>query len=383
MADLIDIVLPEDQNEGTTNTVGKWFKAVGEAVATNDPILEIATDKVTVEIAAPGDGVLAEILAAEGDSVEPGQVVGRISVGGSSATVEAPVDHTPVRQSDGDSTPTQAELSPAVRRLLKEKGLDASRVTGTGKGGRITVEDVEAAAAGSSAPTVSAVPSRRVPHTQMRRSIATHMAKSVTTAPHVTSVFEADLSAVVAHREANKDGFAKAGAKLTYTAYFIRAMVEAVRAVPESNARWHDDGLEIWDDVNVGIATALGNEGLIVPVVRQAQNLDLAGTARVLHDFTERARTGALTPKDVQDGTITISNHGVSGSLLAAPIIINQPQSAILGVGKLEQRAVVRDGAVVARPMVYVTLTIDHRVLDGFSANKFLTTWVETIENWK
>jgi len=217
----------------------------------------------------------------------------------------------------------------------------------------------------------------------MRRTIASHMAKSVSVAPHVTSLFEADLSAVVAHREANKDAFAKDGARLTYTAYFVRAMVDAVRAVPESNARWHDDALEIWDDVNVGVATALGNEGLIVPVVRQAQNLDLAGTARVLHDFTERARTGALTPKDVQDGTITISNHGVSGSLLASPIIINQPQSSILGVGKLEQRPVVKDGAVVARPMVYVTLTIDHRVLDGFSANKFLSTWVETIESWK
>jgi 2-oxoglutarate dehydrogenase E2 component (dihydrolipoamide succinyltransferase) len=217
----------------------------------------------------------------------------------------------------------------------------------------------------------------------MRRSIATHMAKSVTVAPHVTSVFEADLSAVVTHREANKDAFAKDGARLTYTAYFVRAIIEAVRAVPEANARWHDDAVEIWEDVNVGIATALGNEGLIVPVLRQAQNLDLAGTATALHDFTERARTNALTPKDVQDGTITISNHGVSGSLLAAPIIINQPQSSILGVGKLEQRAVVRDGAVVARPMAYVTLTIDHRVLDGFSANKFLTTWVETIENWK
>ena len=141
--------------------------------------------------------------------------------------------------------------------------------------------------------------------------------------------------------------------------------------------------LEIWDDINVGIATALGNEGLIVPVLRRAQDLDLAGTAKALHDFTERARTNALTPKDVQDGTITISNHGVSGSLLAAPIIINQPQSSILGVGKLEQRAVVRNGAVLARPMAYVTLTIDHRVLDGFSANKFLTRWVETIENWK
>ena len=392
MSDVIDIVLPSDQTEGTTNTVGKWYKAVGDTVVINDPLVEITTDKVTVEIAAPGDGVLAEILAAEGDSVEPGQVVGRISVGPSDSRTDQPVDHTPVKQSDGDSTPTQAELSPAVRRLLKEKGLDAGRVKGTGKGGRITVEDVEAAAAGgqTARPERSegvrqsdGPPSRRVPHSQMRKTIATHMAKSVTVAPHVTSLFEADLSAVVAHREANKDAFAKDGARLTFTAYFVRAVVEAVRVVPEANARWHDDALEIWEDVNVGIATALGNEGLIVPVIRQAQNLDLAATAKVLHDFTERARTNALTTKDVQDGTITISNHGVSGSLLAAPIIINQPQSSILGVGKLEQRAVVRDGAVVARPMAYVTLTIDHRVLDGFSANKFLTKWVETIENWK
>jgi 2-oxoglutarate dehydrogenase E2 component (dihydrolipoamide succinyltransferase) len=256
-------------------------------------------------------------------------------------------------------------------------------VKGTGKGGRITVEDVEAAASGGQTVRQSDGPtSRRVPHTQMRKSIATHMARSVAAAPHVTSVFEADMSAVVAHREAHKDAFAKDGARLTYTAYFVRALVEAVAAVPEANARWHDDGLEIWDDVNVGIATALGNEGLIVPVLRKAQDLDLAGTAKALHDFTERARTSSLTPKDVQDGTITISNHGVSGSLLAAPIIINQPQSSILGVGKLEQRAVIRDGAVVARPMAYVTLTIDHRVLDGFSANKFLARWVEAIENW-
>jgi 2-oxoglutarate dehydrogenase E2 component (dihydrolipoamide succinyltransferase) len=384
MPDLIDIVLPSDQTEGTTNVIGKWYKAVGDTVATNDPLVEITTDKVTVEIAAPGDGVLSEILAAEGENVEPGQVVGRISVSATAASGQAPVDHTPVKQSDGDSSPTQAELSPAVRRLLKEKGLDAGKVKGTGKGGRITVEDVEAAAAGGgqAAKRSEGPTGRRVPHSVMRKSIATHMAQSVATAPHVTTVFEADLSAVAAHREANKDAFTQDGARLTYTAYFVRATVEAVRAVPEANARWHDDALEIWDDVNVGVATALGNEGLIVPVLRQAQNLDLAGTAKALHDLTERARTGALTPKDVQDGTITISNHGVSGSLLAAPIIINQPQSSILGVGKLEERAVVRDGAVVARPMVYVTLTIDHRVLDGFSANKFLTTWVETIERW-
>jgi 2-oxoglutarate dehydrogenase E2 component (dihydrolipoamide succinyltransferase) len=216
----------------------------------------------------------------------------------------------------------------------------------------------------------------------MRRSIADHMVRSMATAPHVTSVFEADLSAVMAHREAHKAGFESRGAKLTYTAYFVRATVAAIEAVPEANSRWRDDGLEVFDEVHVGIATSLGNGGLIVPVLRNAQALDLEATARGVQDLADRARAGTLSPADVQGGTFSISNHGVSGSLVATPIIINQPQSAILGVGKLEPRAVVRDGQIVARPMLYVTLTIDHRVLDGFSANAFLTRWVETIERW-
>jgi 2-oxoglutarate dehydrogenase E2 component (dihydrolipoamide succinyltransferase) len=208
------------------------------------------------------------------------------------------------------------------------------------------------------------------------------MVRSLATAPHVTTVFEADLTAVLAHRETSKSGFEQAGVRLTLTAYFVRATVEAIRAVPEANSRWHEDGLELWDDVNVGIATALGTGGLIVPVLRKAQDLDLLATARGLQNLTERARTGSLDPKDVRDGTFTISNHGVSGSLVATPIIINQPQSAILGVGKLASRPVVRDGQIVARPMAYVTLTIDHRVLDGFAANTFLTRWVSTLEDW-
>jgi 2-oxoglutarate dehydrogenase E2 component (dihydrolipoamide succinyltransferase) len=216
----------------------------------------------------------------------------------------------------------------------------------------------------------------------MRRSIADHMVRSMATAPHVTSVFEADLSAVVAHREAHRAGFEARGAKLTYTAYFIQATVAAIKAVPEANSRWRDDGLELFDEMHIGIATSLGNGGLIVPVLRNAQALDLEATARGVQELADRARAGTLSPSDVQGGTFSISNHGVSGSLVATPIIINQPQSAILGVGKLEPRAVVRDGQIVARPMLYVTLTIDHRVLDGFSANAFLTRWVETIERW-
>lgn len=210
----------------------------------------------------------------------------------------------------------------------------------------------------------------------MRRSIADHMVKSVATAPHVTAVFEADLSAVIRHREAHQKAF-------TFTAYFVRASVAALQAVPEVNSRWRDQGLELYDDCNIGIGTALPGGGLIVPVLRQAQDLDLAETARRLEDLTTRARAGTLEPRDVQGGTFTISNHGVSGSLLAAPIVINQPQSAILGIGKLEQRVrVAAGGSFEARPMLYVTLTIDHRALDGFQANAFLARWVEVVEQW-
>ena len=376
---MTDIVLPTDQSEGTSNTVGKWFKSLGDSVAQNEPLLEITTDKVTVEIAAPAAGVLTEILKAEGDSVEPGDVVGRIGSGVTLSQSEAEAKRPISAQGSAPSvaSPPQGDtdLSPAVRRMLKENGLDASQITGTGRGGRISVQDVEQHLKGARAPG-SPIAGEIIPHSQMRRSIAEHMVRSVSTAPHVTAVFEANLSAVIAHREAHQKAF-------TYTAYFVRASVAALVAVPEVNSRWHDRGLERFQDCNIGIATALPAGGLIVPVLQQAQDKDLAETARQLDDLTSRARAGTLEPKDVQGGTFTISNHGVSGSLLAAPIIINQPQSAILGIGKLEQRVKVSAaGGFEARPMVYVTLTIDHRVLDGFQANAFLTRWVEAIEQW-
>lgn len=226
-----------------------------------------------------------------------------------------------------------------------------------------------------------------VPHTQMRKSIAAHMVHSVATAPHVTTVFDADLTRVIRHRETNKAEAEARGAKLTFTAYFVQATVRALQAVPEVNSRWHDDALELFDDCNIGIGTALEDGGLIVPVIAQAQQLDLLGTAERLHDLTTRARAGRLTPADVQKGTFTISNHGVSGSIIATPIIINQPQSAILGIGRMEKRVVVTQAygheITEIRPMLYVTLTIDHRVLDGFQANRFLTEWVRRVEEWE
>lgn len=206
------------------------------------------------------------------------------------------------------------------------------------------------------------------------------------TAPHVTTVFEADLSAVMEHRAHHRADFEQRGAPLTFTAYFLSAIVRAIRSVPEANSRWTDSALEIYDDINIGIATAIEGVGLVVPVLHKADTLDLFEIAHGLNRLVSAAREGNLEPADVRGGTFTLSNHGVSGSLLAAPIIINQPQSAILGVGKLEKRPVVVEQGeleqIVVRPRCYVTLTIDHRVMDGHQANRFLQTFVRTLEAW-
>ncbi len=415
MSSLIDVAVPVGQAEGTESVVSTWFKAVGDQVTENEPLLEISTDKVNMEVAAPATGVLAEISKQDGEQVEPGEVLGRINVR-SELNVETPAAAAPpepAAQADGAEKRAEGpaggsgELSPAVRKLLREHNLEASQITGTGRGGRITHQDVmDVVASGGSAgmsgssggasdkstPALpkqpskpSGIPGRMVAHSQMRRSIAQHMVHSVATAPHVTSVFEVDLSAVIADRSSKKSDFESRGAKLTYTAHFVKAAVDALRVVPEANSRWHDDALEVLDDINIGIATALGSGGLIVPVILKAQDLDLFGIAERLQDLTERARTEKLDARDVQNGTFTISNHGVSGSLVATPIIINQPQSAILGVGKLERRVVPAGesgDAVTIKPMCYVSLTIDHRVLDGFQANQFLTKFVESLQEF-
>jgi 2-oxoglutarate dehydrogenase E2 component (dihydrolipoamide succinyltransferase) len=400
MSDLIDVVLPPDQVEGTRSQVQRWLKAVGEHALRHEPLVEIETDKVTVEVPSPADGVLAEIVVAEGVDVEPGAVLARLRA---AAAAEAQAAVTARPSSTASPAATRAQpargggaMSPAVRRLLAERGLSAAQVKGSGEGGRITVEDVLAArldAAASAtlprapAPAPASAGERVVPHTPMRRRIAAHMVESLLhTAPHVTNVFQCDMSAVLADRAARKADFERRGLPLTLTAYFVAACVDALRAVPEANGRWSEEAILLSDRMDIGIATALGDRGLVVPVIRDAGTLDLAGIAGALGALVEKARADALTPADLKGGSFTISNHGVSGSLLAAPIVINQPQSAILGVGKLEKRAVVvsesgRD-AVAIRPCCYVTLTIDHRVLDGFQANRFMETFVRRLEGW-
>jgi 2-oxoglutarate dehydrogenase E2 component (dihydrolipoamide succinyltransferase) len=470
MTSEVEIRAPAEQTEGTRSQILRWLKSVGDAVTENEPLIEIETDKVTVEVASPGSGTLREIFKQEQDEIGPGDLLGRIEgdalAANGVASVDAPVGRptvalaaaTAVRSAAPASgaapdlagnSPAVRTLSPAVRRLLAERGLDASEVPGTGQGGRITVEDVlrheDATDAGAAAATptgiagagrayaayaggprpgatdadvtasaasragatnadatatppagitnadatataasaTGAAATHRIPHTATRKRIAEHMVQSLLhTAPHVTTVFEADLTAVLEHRLKNKDDFARRGAPLTLTAYFLQATVAGIRAVPEANSRWTDSALEVFDSMHIGVAIAL-DTGLVVPVLRDVQSRDLFETARGLEDLVSRARDGRLSPADVRGGTFTISNHGVSGSLVATPIIINQPQSAILGVGKLEKRPVVvsenAEDRIVIRPRCYVTLTIDHRVMDGHQANRFLQTFVERL----
>jgi 2-oxoglutarate dehydrogenase E2 component (dihydrolipoamide succinyltransferase) len=415
---LVDICAPAEA-EGTRLQVLRWLKQVGQTITQDEPLIEIETDKVTVEVAAPASGTLREILKQEHDEVQPGELLGRLEQAGAAihdsgtwanlpalqAKAPAPPP-PPVATPRAASAPSMAALSPAVRRLLSEHGLEASQVAGSGPGGRLMVEDVlHAAASAPRAPVAAPAPEprapasaavaaddagagvRRVPHSAVRRRIAEHMVTSLLhSAPHVTAVFEADMSAVLGHRAQQREAFARQGVPLTLTAYFVRAAVAAIAAVPEANSRWTDAALEIFAAVHMGIGTAVEGQGLMVPVLRDAHARDLLATARGLDELTRRARAGKLTPQDVRGGTFTISNHGVSGSLLAAPIIINQPQSAILGVGKLEKRVAVisEQGAerLVVQPRCYVTLTLDHRVMDGAQANHFMTTFVQTLQQW-
>ncbi len=397
---MIDVVVPDEQ-EGTKAVVRSWLKRVGETVAVNDPLVELETDKVTQEVPSPAAGVLAEILLDTDAEAVPGALLGRISTDGAPAKAGAQTVREARADNAGDKAlratvplpsqgHTESRLSPSVKRALLQHGIDPARIQGTGRNGRITREDVDRAV--SSATTVSvgepatAQPrqsSHDIPHDRMRLKIAENMVRAVTDQPHVTAVFEADFSAIAAHKRA----MAERGVKLSYTAYIVKAAVEAMAVAPAINGRWEDDRIAISPTIDIGVGTALGEKGLIVPVVKDADSLSLEQIGARLDDLTTRAREGKLTGGDVSGGSFTISNHGVSGSLLAAPIIIHQGQAAILGVGKLEKRVVVRecDGedVMLIRPMAYVTLTIDHRVVDGHQTNAWLSRFVEIIESWE
>ena len=395
---MIEIRVPDEQ-EGTKAVVRSWLRKVGDAVAENDPLVELETDKVTQEVPAPAAGVLAEIVLDTDAEAVPGALLGRIDTKDSvrperseERAAEGCTDHLPEQRPSTSlrTNEVEARLSPSVRRACQQHGIDPSRIEGTGRGGRVTREDVDRAVASATTVQVgepaTAQPRRfaggDLPHDRMRLKIAENMARAVVDQPHVTAVFEADFSAIAAHKKALADR----GVKLSYTAYIVKAAAEAMAAAAAINGRWEDDRIAISPTIDIGVGTALGDKGLIVPVVKDAGSLSLEEIGARLDDLTKRARSGELKGADVSGGSFTISNHGVSGSLLAAPIILHQGQAAILGVGKLEKRVVVRncDGedAMVIRPMAYVTLTIDHRVVDGHQTNAWLSRFVEIIEGW-
>jgi pyruvate/2-oxoglutarate dehydrogenase complex dihydrolipoamide acyltransferase (E2) component len=429
------VIMPQLGESVVEGTVSKWLKQVGDSVQEFEPILEVSTDKVDSEIPSPASGVILQIYVPEGTTVERGVLLAMIGKPGESVPdapdkVGAGVKSHEATQNEqvhfqGNGVGKSQRYSPVVARMAAENKIDLSQINGTGLGGRVTKKDIEAflenrqgvvkagevppweqpiegdlfkptdevfaKASGRGAATtpsrpLSALhgqPGQLIPHTTMRRAIAEHMVRSkLQTAPHVTTVFELDMSKTMAHWQANIDEYAKQGVKLTLTAYFVAALVQAVRAQPLLNAQWRDDGLFVHHAINVGMAVALP-EGLIVPVIKNAQDLNLMGLARQVTDLATRARSKALHPDDVSNGTITLTNHGVSGSLLATPII-NQPQSAIVGTGIVQKRAVVLDDtdSIAIRPMMYATLTFDHRVADGAMGDAFMRAFKETLENW-
>ena len=397
---MIEVRVPDEQ-EGTKAVVRAWLRQIGDAVAENDPLVELETDKVTQEVSAPAAGVLAEIVLGTDAEAAPGALLARISTDVSPAKAgpqgAAPAARSSLAAVDAapGSRPTpgnehETRLSPSVRRACLQNGIDPARIEGTGRNGRVTREDVDRAVASATVVSVgepaSAQPpqfsAQDIPHDRMRLTIAENMVRAVSDQPHVTAVFEADFSAVAAH----KARMASNGVKLSYTAYIVKAAAEAMAAAPAINGRWEKDRIAISPTIDVGVGTALGEKGLVVPVVKDAGSLTLEQIGAKLNDLTRRAREGKLERSDVSGGSFTISNHGISGSLLAAPIIIHQGQAAILGVGKLEKRVVVReiDGhdAILVRPIAYVTLTIDHRVVDGHQTNFWLTRFVEILESW-
>ena len=387
-------------------TVTKWLKQEGDTINELEPLLEVNTDKVDTEIPAPATGTVLKIIAQEGVPAKVGELLAIIGKPGEAVDVSnAPVViESKVESQKSEVKPATLDLrpstdlgfiSPVVAKIAAEHGVDLAQVNGTGLNGRITKNDVLNYVSSGQKSQVKSQPmvnrsssivapaegDQLIKHTTMRKSIAQHMVESKHTSPHVLTVMEADMSRVSKHRAANKAAFERDGVNLTFTAYFMMAIVAGLKAYPQTNSSWTDEGLLVHKNVNIGMAVSLGEDGLIVPVIKKAEDLSLLAMARTVNDLANRARTKKLQPDEVKGGTFTLTNHGVSGSLFAFPVI-NQPQAGILGVGAMQKRVVVIDDAIAIRPMVYMSFVFDHRILDGASADWFLAKVKDTLENW-
>jgi 2-oxoglutarate dehydrogenase E2 component (dihydrolipoamide succinyltransferase) len=437
----VDVIMPQMGESIAEGTLVKWLKNVGDKVERDEPLFEISTDKVDAEIPSPSAGTLLEVLVQPGQTVEIKTVVGRIGAQGEGkATSAAPAsqpqapqtrESAPAPAATTTPTPTPAapaasatataertfvRSSPVVQKIAAEKGVDVSLVDGTGEGGRVTKKDIlnyidsaasqaapiaQAAPAPAAAPVYTApaaaapapAPAASAPRPQvfaggqdevrepmsiMRRKIAEHMVMSKHTSPHVYTIFEVDMNEVVKRREAMKKEFEGDGVKLTFLPFFIEAAIRGIKEYPIINSSVDGDTIIYKKTVNVGIAVAIAN-GLIVPVIKHAEQMNLLGLAKTAADLGERARTKRLVPDDVQGGTFTITNVGVFGGTFGLPII-NQPQAAIMGLGTITKRPVVIDDAIAIRPIVYLSLSYDHRIVDGADAARFLTVVKRELE---
>jgi pyruvate dehydrogenase E2 component (dihydrolipoamide acetyltransferase) len=406
-------------------TIVRWIKKVGDSVDRDEPLFEISTDKVDAEIPAPAAGVLTAIKVKEGETVPVNSVVAVIGAAGEAAGA-APVTEplaptqqmsgvpeaagqpeavSPNGSESGDEFPEDADeeiskedlrrqrSSPLVRRIAKEHNVDIRLIKGTGISGRVTKQDIlgfiksggtrtAGAARGPAIPAFAPGESVKVvPMSVMRRKIAEHMVLSAQTSPHVYSVYEVNFGRIAALRDKRRSDYEAAGARLTYTAFIAKVIVDALRQFPMVNASIDGDNILYKKDINLGIAVALDN-GLIVPVIRNADEKNLLGLSRAINDLADRARSKKLNPEEVQHGTFTITNPGIFGALYGLPLI-NQPQVAILGVGAIEKRPVVIDDAIGIRPMCHLTLGHDHRLIDGAEAGRFLSFVKERLERFE
>ena len=390
---------------------GQWLKKPGEAVKADEPIASLETDKVAVEVPSPVAGVMGELVVAEGDTVNVGAVIARIEAGAAAATSATPAveDRTAVGKAEAAAPPEPAAapvgedggdpvtLSPSVRRAVLEHGVDPSKIKGTGKDGRLTKDDVVAAARTApkpgeapvaAAPAVApAAPSsaggrkeERVRMTRLRQTVASRLKEAQNTAAMLTTFNDVDMTAVIEARAKYKDLFEKKhGVRLGFMGFFVKAACMALKDIPAVNASIEGDEIVYRDYVDVSVAVSAPN-GLVVPVIRDAQDLSVAAIEKTIGDFGTRAKAGTLKMDDMKGGTFTISNGGVFGSLMSTPII-NPPQSAVLGLHRIEDRPVVKDGQIVARPMMYLALSYDHRLIDGREAVTFLVALKNAIED--
>ncbi|MFC3442100.1 2-oxoglutarate dehydrogenase complex dihydrolipoyllysine-residue succinyltransferase [Sphingobium rhizovicinum] len=405
-----EVKVPTLGESVTEATVGQWLKKPGEAVKVDEPIVSLETDKVAVDVPSTVAGVMGDIIAKEGDTVEVGALLAYVNEGGAAAAAPAPAAAAPAAKAEAAapapaaSAPAAADdedggnltLSPAVRRLVLEHGLDPSKIKGTGKDGRLTKDDVTAAvAAGTAKAAAGAVaaapaadapaagPSRkqeRVKMTRLRQTVAKRLKEAQNNAALLTTYNDVDMTNVIEARAKYKDLFEKKhGVRLGFMGFFTKAVCMALRDIPGVNAQIEGDEIVYNDFADISVAVSAPT-GLVVPVIRNAESLSVADIEKTIGGFGKKAKEGKLTMEDMKGGTFTISNGGVFGSLLSSPII-NPPQSAVLGLHRIEERPVVRNGQIVARPMMYLALSYDHRLIDGREAVTFLVAVKNAIED--